>query len=245
MRSRRVLAAALAAAGSVLLAGLLVTTAQAATGPEPAPEPQGEVSTFPEVPFTITHDATGLCLAGKAPATGERDGAVVVEACDGGSDQRWTYDVVSKRLRDQKLGVRWCLSADGPLMVRCPDIRSDTYRWLQRDGIYTPADGGRFLGVAGANQVVVAAGGAGTGFDWTVEAPAAATNSAPATPAASPQPASAAAAPAPAAAPLPVAPGGLPLPSPDMLPAPGALPAPDALPAPGALLPALGALPAP
>ena len=77
MRSRHVLAAALAAAGSLLLAALLVTVAQAAPAPEP--EPQGETSTFPEVPFTVTHDATGLCLSGKAPATGDRTGVVVVE----------------------------------------------------------------------------------------------------------------------------------------------------------------------
>jgi hypothetical protein len=235
MRSRHVLAAALAAAGSLLLAALLVTVAQAAPAPEP--EPQGETSTFPEVPFTVTHDATGLCLSGKAPATGDRTGVVVVEACDKGADQRWTYDVVSKRLRNEKLGVRWCLSADGPVMVRCPDIRSDDYRWMQGDGIYTPGNGNRrYLGVqADTNQVLVAApAAAGRGFGWTVapvEQPRAAGTPAPAP--------TRTGSPAPAAAPLPVAPPGA-----DALPAPapGALP----LPAPGDLpLPAPGALPAP
>ncbi|MGE3288942.1 MAG: hypothetical protein AB7J32_22965 [Pseudonocardia sp.] len=237
MHSRRVLFAALAAAVSVLFAVVLVAVAQAAEPTVPEPVAQGEKSTFPEVPFTVTNDATGLCLAGKAPAAGERTGLVVVEACDTGSGQRWTYDVVSKRLRTEKLGVRWCLSAEGPVMVRCPDLRSDTYRWLQGDGIYTPGNGNRaYLGVqADSNDVLVAAPDvAGRGFDWTVapvEQPQAAATSAPAPTSAEP--------PAPAAAPLPVAPPGA-----DALPtpAPGALP----LPTPGDLpLPAPGALPLP
>lgn len=220
MRSRTAL---LSAAGAVVLAAVLVTGAQAAPAPpEPAPPVQGERSTFPEgAPFTVTNDATALCLSGKAPVSGEREGAVVVEACDEGADQEWTYDVVSKRLRNEKLGVRWCLSAEGPAMVRCPDVRSDTYRWLQKDGIYTPGNGDpRYLGVqagpGGAHQVLTAAAhAAGTGFDWTVEStqkPPPVTNTA-----SSPEPTR-------ADEPAPAAPAGGPLPVGP--PNPGALPVP-------------------
>ena len=56
----------------IMTVAATIAVAQAAEPTVPEPVAQGEKSTFPEVPFTVTNDATGLCLAGKAPAAGER-----------------------------------------------------------------------------------------------------------------------------------------------------------------------------
>ncbi|MGQ0575679.1 MAG: ricin-type beta-trefoil lectin domain protein [Pseudonocardia sp.] len=139
---------------------------------EPAPEPGVGVPGpgFPVGAYTLENAAAGLCLTAAEPAPGARSGDVLVAACDGGSDQRWTYDAPSKRMRVDALGIRFCLSATGPSLERCPDDRSDTYRWVHDDGIYTPSGSSRrYLGVDAADDVVLAAPeDAGAGFDWIV-----------------------------------------------------------------------------
>jgi hypothetical protein len=140
-----------------------------------ADEPAPASPAFPAEEFTLKNVRSHQCLGSAGAVRGSRSHALALADCDGRRAKKWTYDPVSKRMRTKALGEQWCLSATEPAMLRCPDLRSDTFRWNRddRDRVWTPSGADRlYLGVVpgpdGVDQVVVSKPGADGGSDWVI-----------------------------------------------------------------------------